>query len=343
MVWGSQDDTGDLSDGRGIRMRKAWLVYESPIGKLEVGRRPAGAWMGGFVNSSGAADRIMLWAPAMDNFKAYAFLQKSMETDGYNAFADDNDSDYYEVAAGYQPEGMKAWLGFAYAPNKTNDYPGGSETDFYRVKGYGEFALGGGFALATEFDYKFGDTSYNVPGMADSDISGLAFILSGMGNFGDLSASLHYAYISGQDDSNDITAYDTKMGTGKDFEPLYILTGSTANILNGDRGANPVGTAVRTSGAHAIVALADFKASPDLTLHGGLGWGMAADTDWMMNNNQDDNYGWEFDLGMAYKLYDNLTYELHFGYWAVGDFAELGGAMDTQDVYLLSHHLTMKF
>ena len=47
-----------------------------------------------------------------------------------------------------------------------------------------------------------------------------------MGNFGDLSASLHYAYISGEDDDpTETTAYDPNKGTGADFEPLYILTG----------------------------------------------------------------------------------------------------------------------
>jgi len=102
---------------------------------------------------------------------------------------------------------------------------------------------------------------------------------------------------------------------------------------------HPVGTAVRTAGVHAIVALADYAASEDLTLHGGIGWGKADET----TAGVDDDYGWEVDLGMAYKLYTNLTYELHFGWWAVGDFAELGGLMETEDVFLLSHHLSMKF
>jgi len=345
-VWGKQDDTGDLSDGKGIRMRKLWLVYDSPIGKWEVGRRPAGAWMGDFVNSSSAADRIMWWAPAMDNFKAYAFLQKSEELDGYWADLDSNDNDYYEVAGGYVAEGMNAWLGFAYAQDQTKDIGVfGSDTDFFRIKGYGDVKINDTFSMATEFDYKWGTTEYNMAGVADVDMSGFAFILSGMGNFGDLSASLHYAYLSGEDDdATEKTAYDSSKGTGSDFEPLYILTGYAMNILNGDLGPNPVGTAVRTSGVHAVVALADFKASEDLTLHGGLGWGKAADTDWMMDSAQDDDYGWEVDLGLSYKLYDNLTYDLHFGWWLVGDFAEIGTAnLDTEDIYLVSHHLTMKF
>ena len=90
---------------------------------------------------------------------------------------------------------------------------------------------------------------------------------------------------------------------------------------------------------HAVVATVDYTVSEDLTLHSGLGWGMADDAP----EGWDDGYGFEADLGLAYKLYQNLTYELHFGYWFVGDFADVGGTVETEDVMLLSNHLTMKF
>ncbi|MDW7771572.1 MAG: hypothetical protein SCH71_01655 [Desulfobulbaceae bacterium] len=343
-VWGSQPDgdTGNLSDGKHIRMRKLWLVYDSPIGKWEIGRRPAGAWMNDFVNSSGAADRIMLWAPAMENFKAYAFLQKSFEKDGFDGTLENNDNDYYEVAAGYVAEGITAWLGAAWTDDNRNDIgPLGSEFDQYRIKGYGDFKLTDTFKVLGEFDYLFGETSFNS-GAPDVDRDAWAGMLGVVGNFGDLSTTLAYFGISGQDDSNDSTAYSVGTGTGTDFEPLYILTGYEANVLNGDLGPNLVGTAARTSGVHAVMLLADFNASEDLTLHGGLAWAQADETDWF-GPELDDEYGWEFDLGLAYKLYQNLTYEVHFGWWAVGDFAELGGATTTEDIYLLSHHLSMKF
>jgi len=74
-------------------------------------------------------------------------------------------------------------------------------------------------------------------------------------------------------------------------------------------------------------------------MSGAVGWGQADEAPGIL----DDSYGWEVNLGMAYKLYDNLTYELHFGWWATGDFFELGGLTETEDVMLLSHHLSMKF
>ncbi|MFA7454072.1 MAG: hypothetical protein WCZ10_06410 [Desulfobulbaceae bacterium] len=362
-VWGNQEG-GDLDrfDGGNLRIDKIWLIYDSPIGKWEVGRRPAGAWMGDFVNSGTAADRIMLWAPAMDNFKAYAFLQKSTERDAYSVWADDADNDYYEVAGGYVAEGMQAWLGLGWTrdqrqtpsldgdflvdtfnnnaiflPNQVTDF---DNLDQWRVKGYADFKINDTFKVDGEFDYKWGDRADGAV-----DISAFAGIIGVNGNFGDLSGRLFYAYISGEDDDpTEATAYDVSKGTGADFEPLYIMTGYETNVLNGDLGPNLLGTAVRTSGAHIVAAVADFKASEDLTLHGGIGWGQAADTDWIIGQGVDEDYGWEFDLGLAYKLYDNLTYELHFGWWVVGDFAEMGAAnLETEDIWLLSHHLSMKF
>ena len=351
-VWGAQDDLMRF-DGGGIRMDKLWMIYDSPVGRIEVGRRPAGSWQYDFVNSGTAADRIMWWAPAMDNFKAYAFLQKSLEQDGYSLNDSDLDTDYYEVAGGYGAEGINAWLGLGWNADRSKDVAvTGFSTDTYRIKGYGDVKISDMFMALGEFDYKWGTREYNS-GAADSDISSLAGLVAGVGMFGDLTTVLGYAYISGQEGPDaqgnaDLTAYDTKNGMGADFEPLYILTGSACNILNGDLGSSVVGDAVRTSGAHAVVLLADFKASEDLTLHGGLGWGKADDTSGLaallgLPDNIDDAYGYEVDLGLAYQLYQNLTYEVHFGWWAVGDFAELGVGVQTEDVYLLSHHLSMQF
>lgn len=348
-VWGVQDDL-QRYDGGNLRLDKFWLIYDSPIGKWEVGRRPAGAWMGDFVNSGTAADRIMWWFPVMDNFKSYAFIQKSEEADGYSYWADDADNDYYEVAGGYEAEGVKAWLGLAWTRDQSQtlnvDAMGNEfvtdfdDVDMWRVKGYADYKINDTFAVDGEFDYKWGDRADGAV-----DISAWAAILGVNGNFGDLSARMFYAYISGEDDDpTEATAYDISKGTGADFEPLYIMTGYEANVLNGDLGPTFLGTSVRTSGAHIVAAVADFKASEDLTLHGGIGWGQAADTDWLNPLGVDEDYGWEIDLGLAYKLYDNLTYELHFGWWMVGDFAELGVLnLETEDVWLLSHHLSMKF
>lgn len=365
-IWGSQDD-GAITDGGGFEVKLMFLDYDSPIGKFQIGRRNAGAWGLDFVDSATHANRAFWYLPVPKPFQAYVFLQKDAEVDGYaapagsvNFEADDSDKDYYEAAFGYKNDAINALLGYGKTLDKstsfdtqtTNAATGavttayGKDVDMNRIKGFGTYKMGN-FTLLGEFDWKFGTTDPNQAGKPDVDTDAWAYFLAGQAKFGNLTTTLAYAHIDGEDKGADTTAYDKVKGTGGDFEPLYILTGSACNILNGDRnsttGVSAVGDAVRTAGVDALVLLADYKVSEPLTLHAGIGWGKADDTD-TIGSSVDDDYGWEIDLGIAYQLYKNLTYEVHFGYWMVGDFAKLGkSSTETEDVMLLSHHLTMKF
>ena len=163
-VWGSQDDTA-VSDGGNFSVDKAWMVYDSPVGKFEIGRRPAGAWQGAFVNYSTKADRIMWNFPAMNNFKSYVFTEKQVEQDGYWGDLEDTDKDYYEAAGGYEAEGVKAWLGLGWKQDNIQDDAAFGLAQYdqnrYRVKGYGEFTINETFSLAGEFDYNWGDRDYD--------------------------------------------------------------------------------------------------------------------------------------------------------------------------------------
>jgi len=342
-VWST--DTGDgNNDGGNLDINKLWLIYDSPIGKFEIGRRPGGSWGLDFVSSSTNADRIFWHLPTGDGpMKAYVFTEKVAEIDmapgvdsdgplvsGFNGA----DVDYYEAGVGYKTDAVTVWGGLG---TKQQD----KSINLWRVKAWGQIAAGPG-AIVFEGDYKFGDhQGYDSNGMWQDDAvdyNSYAALVAFAGKAGNISYLAGVATISGDNDSDaqEDSAYDPSHGTGDDFEPLYILTGATANVLNGDNGGTNI---VRQSGAIAAVATADYAASEDLTLHGGIGWGMADDEP----SGWDDAYGWELDAGMAYKLYQNLTYELHFGYWFVGDFAEAGGALETEDVMLLSNHLTMSF
>jgi opacity protein-like surface antigen len=95
-----------------------------------------------------------------------------------------------------------------------------------------------------------------------------------------------------------------------------------------------------TNGVHAIVAAADYAVSNQLSLHGAIGWAKADE----VAAGADDSYGWEYNVGAAYKLLDNLTYEAHFGYLDAGEYFESAiNANDEQSIYILTHSLTMTF
>ncbi|MBU0945042.1 MAG: hypothetical protein KJ804_15185 [Proteobacteria bacterium] len=340
-IWGSQDDT-NVSDGNNFTVRRLWMVYKSPIGNWEIGRRPAGAWENAFVNSGTRADRIMWVNQLTDTFKMYAFYQKTTETDSYGA-DDGLDYDYYEVYGAFTGYGKTSLAG-GYYDNQMNDVPYGSTTDRWRIKGYGDYQFTDMLGLEVEFDYINGQTEYNNSDAEDRDISGFAFMADLQADFGAAKANFMYFYISGDDDAtdNDSEAYSVSGGTGADFEPLYILTGAKVSLLNNDMGSdNEYGVAVRTAGAHGFVGAADFQATEKIGLHGALGYAMAA----AEMEGFDNDYGWEVDLGASYKLLDNLTYNLHFGYLASGDFFKGNNDLgyDANDVTLLYNNLSMTF
>jgi hypothetical protein len=57
-----------------------------------------------------------------------------------------------------------------------------------------------------------------------------------------------------------------------------------------------------------------------------------------------DKYGTELDITGSYKIYDNLTYMVGFGYLWVGDyFKGYDVNAKTRDNYLLTHRLTLNF
>jgi len=162
-----------------MNVKKLWLLYDSPIGRWEIGRQPAGSWGSNFVNSGTAADRIMFRPNLPEHWHGYAFLEKQVENDAYKSNLDDNDSDYYEVSAGYTKNRTNVWLGAGltrdkdpadalsqaggiYFPGVAPFYGG---ADFQRIttyhtKGFLKQGLTDNLTLVGEFDYKWGHKEF---------------------------------------------------------------------------------------------------------------------------------------------------------------------------------------
>ena len=58
----------------------------------------------------------------------------------------------------------------------------------------------------------------------------------------------------------------------------------------------------------------------------------------------DDVYGTEFDVEAAYKIYDNLTYSVGFGYLWAGDYYKGNWSdLEIDNTYLLMNKLQVNF
>lgn len=124
----------------------------------------------------------------------------------------------------------------------------------------------------------------------------------------------------------------------QDYEPLMI-TSTAADVLGADRSAL-FGTATeRASSGFAVSA--QFNATQNIALQGAIGMTKNA---WASATLADQKSSWEANLGVIYRLFSNLNYEVHFGYMDTGDlFKERSDYSDVESIIMISNKLTMSF
>jgi len=369
-IWGNQAG-GDaanalFTDGMSqVRIDKLYAEYESPIGRLRLGRIPWATYGTDFVNSESRNNGFVFWPNFVPKpFSLILVHSKLTEEDGTGNVAsrqgaNHEDSEYTDIRFEYKTDTINAGTRLGLTDNDTTETV---SIETWRWGGFGDLKFGN-FFVKGEWDYLFGDVESDAStGNSNYDTDAWAYMLSGGGKFGNLDAELMYFHLDGEDGANDReqNAYGS---VGNDFEPLMILTGSLAGLLNQDLGGGEhadsltsVGvTAGATptfdggAGVDAIVARFGFAVNDKLALSSAIGYAWADEENNLNNRaNYDDEYGWEIDLGLEYKLLDNLTYSANFGYWDAGDFFDRNSTLTTDNmvednVYILTHKLNMAF
>ena len=127
------------------------------------------------------------------------------------------------------------------------------------------------------------------------------------------------------------------------FNPL-LITNTTADILdNGqDRTVSWVEADSHTASTRGIAVAAQFSATRKFALHGAFG---LTKNLWTPDSiNYENESSWEANLGVIYKLLNNLAYEVHFAYMDTGDlFTERDSYNDVESIIMVSNRLTMSF
>jgi hypothetical protein len=121
-----------------------------------------------------------------------------------------------------------------------------------------------------------------------------------------------------------------------------LITGNSADIFTGSSYTTPELSVADPSRATDVLAVsADFLATPSLSLQGTFGIaqnrrGASFDSDY--------DTSWEANVGVIYKLFSNIRYEIHFGYMDTGDlFKERNTYSDVESIIMISNKLTMSF
>lgn len=126
----------------------------------------------------------------------------------------------------------------------------------------------------------------------------------------------------------------------RNFEPLMIAS-TKADILNGQsltEASLRTTPDLGTSTGFAISA--EYSPTSQFAVQGTFG---VAKNNWDPSEAEHES-SWEANLGLIYRLLDNLNYEVHFGYMETGDvFKERNSYSDVEAIIMVSNKLSMSF
>jgi len=127
------------------------------------------------------------------------------------------------------------------------------------------------------------------------------------------------------------------------FNPL-LITNSTSDILNSEYEGTVswVEPDSHTANSQGIAVAAQFNATQKVAFLGAFGLTRNL---WAPDSiNYKNESSWEANLGVIYKLLNNLSYEVHFAYMDTGDlFTERSSYSNVESIIMVSNRLTMSF
>lgn len=266
----------------------------------------------------------------------------------------DDDRDMYTAFAIYRWATGQAGLRYALERDATNGDSGTTNAPygqsaapwagtpwtftFHEIAPYLQW-VAGPFALEAEFRYVWGKTDYDGT-TPDVDRKGWDLYLNGKYTMGAFYGGLEFAYITG-DDPNTSDKNEAGVPGGDGWDPLLMFGN---NLFHKWHGAMGTSVATVNSIERNLIMFKPYvgwKVNPQLEVVAQFAWLKA---DEKPTTSRDDDYGREFNIYANYKLYNNLTYTVGFGYFWTGDyFQSATGTVNLEDNYLLMHQLTLSF
>jgi len=367
-IWGAARSTtptstnlaGNDQESENIKWTHAFVTFNIPgadIGTLMVGYMTQGTWGTAF-GDTGEQDYGMrvkwdwttgpfFWGARWDKTegkKAYS----STGPAGASPARVDHDSEKYSVLGGYRWSKGDAGLQITYYLDTSNadDPTTGYKAKYWLFQPYARATFGNVY-VETEFGFYTGKyREYNVANSTtrqDSDYQGWRGYIMANVNLAPAYVGAMAFYAAGDDlGTSDRNEAGPKIGT--DFAPCLILfnydLGRWNGVLGGQNGAS---STYNNDNVMAGQIFAGIKPIPKLDLK--VSYTVAqADKDGAATGWQDRDLGSELDLTATYKIYDNLSYMVGFGYlWAGNYFKGTNPAATVDKDYLVTHKLTLTF
>ncbi|MBN1470736.1 MAG: hypothetical protein JW925_03080 [Syntrophaceae bacterium] len=332
---GDLDSAGSRDENENIAFDWAYIEYASRLGVFMVGYQNDLAWGTKFGDWSRPSGKIA-WAYTAGGFTVMADVAKLLELSSTATVATgltDSDIDKYSVAVKYAWNRGEAGLRIAYL----RALHGGVDinADLYGVIPYAK-AKFGPVAVEAEVDYYWGNLINT--NSTKIKLQSLGVYVDALADLGMFYAGGTVAYISGDSDIADDTL--KIMVGGKDWMPCLIL-------FNYDRTywAGPIDAPIPDFGIMYNAWFGQIRAGvrpvADLDLGVSVSYARA---DEKLFPGMKKDYGTELDVTATYKITNNLSYMLGFGYLWTGKYfrADIPD-LDVQDNFLVINKLTLTF
>jgi hypothetical protein len=194
----------------------------------------------------------------------------------------------------------------------------------------------GNFGYKAEGDIQFGQAA-ELPTGDEIDAEGWAAFLALNYKLNPVNLRASAAIGSGQDSSDDLTGFQTFVGTIQHYTFVYDYRAATT--------AGFVGSGIANTTYFNLGV--DWQATKDMMLSLDGYYIRATDTDFFedtLGHNVDKDAGWEIDASFKYNIARNLTYSINAGYFKTGDFYEdIIAGSDSEGATVVNNVLTLSF
>jgi len=352
-------DTGSVSaENENIKFDNAFVTFAIPIGTIEAGYMNYGAWGTVFGNSTETtnAPRVR-YTYTNGPFIVQLAWDKTEGKKDYNTdptlTATDDDSEKYNVYFTYKWKSGAAGLQLQYSRDSSNSDHQTTYTanNGYRQKYFAFYpyvkATFGPVYLEAELGFAFGDYKEYISenNRKDQDMEAWRGYIMANVNLAPAYFGALAFYASGDDQSSD--DYEGGLKAGPDFNPCLILMNYDLGRWNGVLGgANGVSATYNMDNILGAQLFAGVKPFPKLDIKASVTYAKL-DENPAGKYLEDKDLGYEADITVTYKIYDNLSYMVGFGYLWSGDAFKgdkhNSNQVKVEDDYLLTHKLTLTF
>ncbi|MEN6320807.1 MAG: hypothetical protein ABFD82_18895 [Syntrophaceae bacterium] len=365
-IWGaaaqpsaSSHDTGIPSaENDNIKFDNVFVDFVIPIGTIQAGYMNKGAWGTVFGNTSennnGPRVRyIFVGGPVT----LRAVWDKVEGKKGYNSAGPagqpiDHDSEQYSLEGWYTWKAGEAGLQLQYIRDTSTadtvaSYTAnnGYKRKYFQINPYAKAKFGPVYVEA-ELGFAFGKYKEYIDentGRDDVDMKAWRGYLMANVDLAPAYVGAVAFYASG-DDPGSKDEMEGGLNVGVDFNPCLIMMNYDLSRWNGALGgANGVSVGSGIDNVQGYQLFVGVKPIPKLDVKASVTYAK-------LNENPtttplvSKKLGYEADITATYKIYDNLSYMIGFGYlWSGDAFKGTSDENKVENDYLLTHKLTLTF